>query len=178
MPSLLSLVTLLLVAAAAPANQTQVVYYHPTHMTVTKTVKGSCWTGSIAANRADAFRCMVGNEISDPCFVRDSKSVACPDLPKADSGIVIALTAPLPENKVSGAEDPWAMVVVTGGQCRMGTGTVMPGFPYYCTGVAVCAVPTSGPSGQFFSECGTSEASSSGPRVVSRKRYPVTTIWR
>jgi hypothetical protein len=166
-------------ASLASTGHTQVIDYHPTHMTVVKTVSGSCWEGSIAVNRSDAFRCMSGNEISDPCFVRDARSVACPDIPTADSGLVMKLTTPLPANHVSGAETPWAMALESNVRCRAGTGTVIPGFPYYCTGSLVCAVPTMGqPPTEFFSECGAGEASSSGPRVPSKKRYAVLTLWR
>jgi len=146
---------------------------------VTKTGLGSCWEGSIAANRADAFRCTVGNSISDPCFVRSSGSVACPEIPAGDQGLVIKLTKPLPANDVSGPANPWAMVVAPGTRCRIETGTVIPGFPYYCTGELVCAVPKPDPNtGEYHTACGTGEAGPSGPHVTARKRYIVTTLWR
>ncbi|HEY6356934.1 MAG TPA: hypothetical protein VIX35_01740 [Vicinamibacterales bacterium] len=170
---------MILSASSAGAGHTQVIDYHPTHMTVVKTVSGSCWEGSIAANRSDAFRCMTGNEISDPCFVRSATSVACPDIPTADSGLLIKLTTPLPQNHVSGAETPWAMSVASNIRCRVGTGTVIPGFPYYCSSSLVCAVPSlDKQSSEYFTECGVGEASSSGPRVPSRKHYAVTVLWR
>jgi hypothetical protein len=166
-------------ASLADAGHTQVIVYHPAHMAVTKTVQGSCWEGSIAANRSDAFRCMAGNAISDPCFVRDSKSVACPDIPTSDTGIVIELTKPLPANPVSGAETPWAMSLESNIRCRAGTGTVIPGFPYYCSNPLVCTVPAAGPDPKsFFTDCGVAESSASGPQVKSKKRYAVTTLWR
>lgn len=169
----------MLFAPLAGAGHTQVIEYHPTHMAVVKTVSGSCWEGSIAANRSDAFRCMTGNTISDPCFVRDATSVACPDIPTADSGLVIKLTTPLPQNHVSGAETPWAMSLASNIRCRVGTGTVIPDFPYYCTSSLVCAVPSmETQSAEYFTECGAGEASPSGPRVASKKRYAVNTLWR
>src|SRR5271166_4856225 len=171
---------LLLVSPPPPvAGHTRVIDYHPTHMKVASTASGSCWTGSIAANRPDAYRCMTGNEISDPCFVRDAKSVACPDIPTADSGLIIKLTKPLPDNRVSGAATPWAMSLAGHVGCRVGTGTVIDGFPYYCTGSLVCAEASAPPqSSQFFTECGTGQAGPSGAHVVSKKRYAVITIWR
>jgi len=171
--------TVVLSATLASTNQTQVIDYKPTHMTVARTGFGSCWEGSIAANRSDAFRCMVGNSINDPCFVRTAKSVACPDIPTADRGLVITLTKPLPANDVSGNENPWAMIVTPGTRCRIETGTVVPGFPYYCTESLVCAVPAPDPNtGEYHTACGTAEAGPSGPHVTSRKRYTVTTLWR
>jgi hypothetical protein len=175
------LISVLFALSAAPASggHTKVIDYHPTHMTVVKTISGSCWEGSIAANRSDAFRCMSGNSISDPCFVRDATSVACPDIPTADSGVVIRLSTPLPQNHVVGAVTPWAMSLESNVRCRVGTGTVIPGFPYYCSGSLVCAVPTKGQQqAEYFSECGAGEASSSGPHVASKKRYAVITLWR
>jgi hypothetical protein len=170
---------LIMSASIAGAGATQVIDYHPTHMKVTSTISGSCWEGSIAANRSDAFRCMTGNAINDPCFLRDATSVACPDIPSADRGLVIKLTKPLPANPVSGPETPWAMSLEANVRCRLGTGTVIPGFLYYCSASLVCAVPVAGPQpGEFFAECGFGESSSSGPRVVSRKRYAVRTLWR
>ncbi len=35
---------------------------------VAKSASGYCWENSLADNRADAFRCFVGNSIYDPCF--------------------------------------------------------------------------------------------------------------
>jgi hypothetical protein len=179
MHALLMGVSVVVSASLAAAGHTQVIVYHPTHMTVTKTVQGSCWEGSIAANRSDAFRCMAGNAISDPCFVRDAKSVACPDIPTSDTGIVIKLTQALPANPTSGPETPWAMSLESNVRCRAGTGTIVPGFPYYCSSSLVCAVPAAGPDpGAFYSDCGVGESSASGPQVKSKKRYAVTTLWR
>lgn len=66
--------------ANAPA--TQVIAYqamsNPAAMaTSTPSKTGSCFTGSVAAPyRADAYRCMVGNAIADPCFVLPAPAAA------------------------------------------------------------------------------------------------------
>lgn len=76
-------------AAAAPAGtpaRTKIVVYTPftidgqlTHgIKVVKRISGSCWTGSEGARRSDAWRCMSGNYIYDPCFSGPPTWVACP----------------------------------------------------------------------------------------------------
>jgi hypothetical protein len=64
--------------------------------------EGSCWTNSLTVARTDAWRCTVGNEILDPCFVLDEgKIVVCGADPAADkSGFKLKLTEPLPEPDV------------------------------------------------------------------------------
>lgn len=59
--------------------------------------RGYCWTGSLAANRLDAWRCLVGNQISDPCFSSDLNPdyVVCPN-GLVSGGIEIHLTRGLP----------------------------------------------------------------------------------
>jgi hypothetical protein len=60
---------------------------------------GSCWTGSIAAPVAGAYRCTVGNEISDPCLTADDgQTLVCGADPTTDeAGFQLNLTEPLPE---------------------------------------------------------------------------------
>ena len=40
--------------------------------------ENSCWTGSIASGRLDAFRCSIGNLIHDPCFTYGRETMICP----------------------------------------------------------------------------------------------------
>ena len=122
---------------------TKVVKYSAAAMIATGHVSGHCWTSSIASRRSDAFRCMTGNEIHDPCFEVDAKSVACPDEAALNTGVVINLTKPLPPAQPSPpSPQAWAMVLESGAHCSRATGTVDPGYPYYCTGVrGQCAAP-------------------------------------
>ena len=66
--------------------------------------KGSCWTNSNIIQRSDAWRCMIGNEIFDPCYTaRDKTTIVCgssPDVEKP-TGFVLKLTEPLPKPYVS-----------------------------------------------------------------------------
>ena len=143
---------------ATPAASTTIVKFSAKSMTAKKTLKGSCWTSSIASPRLDAFRCMTDNEIYDPCFKIDPKSVGCPtDLAK-NSGIVFDLTKPLPPPE-SPLPVPQAfmMILASGATCNRATGTVVADFPYYCSGEkGVCQGPDlSKPQAAYFVKCGT-----------------------
>jgi len=93
--------------AAAAERATRVILYtvtdpisgklRPGYIVSSKT-SGSCWTGSLSARRPDAWRCMVANEIHDPCFApaMDTHVVYCPDYRNRKSVLAIALTKPLP----------------------------------------------------------------------------------
>ncbi len=134
--------------AGLPASgSTMVVKYHPAGMRVTATLRrGNCWTQSISVSRADAYRCMVGNNIYDPCFTTGSRRVACPlDLVR-NEGIIIALRAPLARNP-SGNDTAWAMLLADGVTCAVITGTEIAGFPFGCGGRSICSAPKRGPSG-------------------------------
>lgn len=63
----------------------------------TKSVSGYCWTGSIAADRSDAWRCLSGHWIYDPCFSSPAapRIVLCPNM-HLTSDVKIRLTRPLP----------------------------------------------------------------------------------
>jgi hypothetical protein len=89
---------------------------------------GRCWTGSIVVPVAGAYRCIVGNDIADPCFAPPHPStpltVAC--LPDPWSGArVVTLTEPLPVNRpIGNAARPWAVQLANGARCVASTGTV------------------------------------------------------
>lgn len=154
----LSLAALGTAHAQTPAASTAVVKYSAHNMKAQKAIDGNCWTSSIASTRADAYRCMTGNEIYDPCFVIDPKSVGCPTDLSADSGIVLNLTKPLPppESPLP-VTQAFAMVLQSGAKCNRGTGTVVADFPYYCSGESgVCQGPDlAKPQPAYFVKCGT-----------------------
>ena len=98
------------------------------NLTVGSTVSGSCWTGSIASSRSDAWRCMVGNDIIDPCYVSrlSGDHVAVCGGPFSSRVTIIKLTAPLSSseaNPPNGARgDPPAIELGDGARCEMLTG--------------------------------------------------------
>jgi hypothetical protein len=143
--------------AAAPV-QTSVHIYAPYSaegkliVPVSKTSAGSCFTGSIISQRPDAWRCMEGNELQDPCFaaVLNSHSVACPENgPWTGKVIVITLAQGLPSsganilrdnnpNKSPLTDPAWAIELVSGAHCIFlaGTSNIVAGLRenYDCTG--------------------------------------------
>jgi hypothetical protein len=99
-------------------------------MRITHTVRGSCFSTSDAAPRDDAYRCMSGNELFDPCLapprsVRAGKVVVCPTDPFRDTGIEIRLTRRLPHNTQPAPSDrgvPFAIRLTNGCEAMLDTG--------------------------------------------------------
>ena len=150
---MLKAVVLLAVVAAS----TTVVHYTAKNMKAQKMLDGTCWTSSIASPRADAYRCMAGNEIYDPCFVIDPKSVGCPTDLAIDAGVVLNLVKQLPKpESPSATPQAFAMVLQSGATCNRATGTVVADYPYYCSGeTGVCQSPNLGkPQTAYFVKCG------------------------
>jgi hypothetical protein len=78
--------------------------------------RGSCRSASLADPRADAWRCLSGGQVQDPCFSgsRSGAFVLCPDgTPDSRDAIRLALTAPLPTRRASPREPtggaPWVI---------------------------------------------------------------------
>jgi hypothetical protein len=112
-------------------------------ITVTTAVNGSCFSGSIAINRNDAWRCNTGNLIADPCFSssKTTGAVLCPARPWKRTGIKITLTKSLPvamgnKHTPSTSGLPWGILTFSGLHCQIATGTlpVIMGKPgrYFC----------------------------------------------
>lgn len=161
----------------ASGARTVVTVYKPSRMHVLRTVSGSCWTSSIAVARSDAFRCTAGNTIWDPCFLADKTTVACPTDLLKDRGTLMKLTALLPRNENSESSDSvWAFSLASGAFCQIGTGTITPGYPYYCTYPPVCSVPKSVPgSAAWESTCGKPKAAIS---ITALRVEKVTRVWK
>jgi hypothetical protein len=94
---------------------------------ITKTMDGSCYIGSFAAARDDAWRCLSGNDLYDPCFSSDRAKgiVLCVVAPWQRSGVKIKLTKPLPKpyaGKPSTSGLPWGIETTAGLKCVFATG--------------------------------------------------------
>jgi len=120
----------------APASQgTEVFHYLPPEPpAAVSTESGSCFASSIAAPyRDDAWRCTVGNAISDPCFsFGTGSSLLCgvdPSDPSAASTFILTLTAPLPKpdghlTPATPADGAWLIKLADGTVCTPFTGTL------------------------------------------------------
>ncbi len=174
----LAVAVLAVLPAAAWPNSTIIVKYNAAAMKG-KAVNGSCWTSSIASTRSDAFRCMIGNTIMDPCFKVSNKVVNCPQDLAAKTGVVINLTKPLPQANTKSASKPWRFQFAGGSgiMCNAGTGTVIGNYPYYCDGNFVCTVPVASKKWPttYVATCGTPN----GPMTVKGARPMfLMTIWQ
>ena len=97
--------------------------------TVAERSRGSCWTGSIGSARPDAWRCMVANEIHDPCFApaMNATTVYCPIARSRKALLAIALTKPLPleqgnHGTPSASGTPTSLTLAGGVTCSFITG--------------------------------------------------------
>ena len=189
--------------AGQNVNQpTQVIPYVPNvSASGTAIVSGSCRTNSVAAPyRADAWRCMVGNGIYDPCFEiltsTTTKNLLCginPINPAATSTFLLRLTKSLPASGAMPTSTPsswaWAVLLTDGTYCTPLTGTL----PFAATGEAAyygCA--SQNPAEEYiFGDLNDSNAiwtaavgtlskstSTYPPAIESLQNIPVETVWQ
>lgn len=103
---------------------TRVVAFHPKGALGTP-VSGSCAMGeSQALDRADAWRCIVGNSIYDPCFsaAPHATSVICGASPDRPVGITVRLAGPLPTHAPAHGQQAWILLLGDGSRCTFITG--------------------------------------------------------
>ena len=130
---MLRVLSLIAVLAAPPpsavkVSKTEVVTFQPNPPAHGAAQSGSCWTNSIAVDRPGAWRCMIGNEIHDPCFSSPAKAeVVCGANPADRApGFLVHLTEPLPPEVKHGAPQPWLLELGDGTVCEAVTGTLPP----------------------------------------------------
>jgi hypothetical protein len=89
---------------------------------------GVCWTESIAVTRSGAWRCMVGNGISDPCFTipGNGEELVCgADPALRTGGFVVKLKKPLPKSSHPNRKpEPWIFRLADSSICEKMTGTL------------------------------------------------------
>jgi hypothetical protein len=135
------------VAGADGPTRTTVTVYHaftPTGVIVprVRVRSGQCFGSSGATPRKDAWRCMSGNDLYDPCFSSPHAVgvVVCP-VPWQSVSIELRLTKPLPTKFPGSASpnpslQPWAVETVSGADCFLnsGMGTTLDNKRdnYYC----------------------------------------------
>ena len=181
-------------AAGQMPTQTEIIRYTPAQ-SVANPRDGRCWTTSIAIPRPDAWRCMVGNEIFDPCFsLADGKAVECGANPAGGkAGFRLNLTEPLPkpeftaESAAIAAKSGWLVVLADGTSCNPATGTraMVAGkmTAYYCESregdgntVLLDDLYTSGPL--WHAEKAILAPGPGGPSLKKSVRVPVRTVYQ
>ena len=102
---------------------TQVITYSPGPPTGAPQ-EGSCWTNSLAVWRVDAWRCMVGNAIYDPCFSQDDSVICGADPVTPTVSFALTLTEPLPAAEIppDAATYAWLVELPDGTMCGYATG--------------------------------------------------------
>jgi hypothetical protein len=102
---------------------TKIVIFHPAGSS--RVVTGNCDMGeSLAVDRTDAWRCIVGNEIYDPCFslTAHATSVICDATPAKPVGFTVRLSKPLPTHMPAQGKQAWMLKLGDGTICGMLTG--------------------------------------------------------
>jgi len=131
--------TIALAIPASAATQTTVVIFNPWSSSglrhgfmVSGNVKGSCGMHSLASERPDAWRCIAGDDMYDPCFVRssDERTLACAESPFSKRVTLMTVTKALADKlkltgeiwglRLRGA--PWGLHLVSGDTCVFAQG--------------------------------------------------------
>jgi hypothetical protein len=184
--------------AVTPATQI-IAYVPPPQASSTPVENGSCWTNSIAAPfRADAWRCTVGNSISDPCFQlpNSTSSLLCnvnPTVANSTSTFILKLTQPLPASQVPPSLAPsnwaWLIQLQNGTLCTPFTGT-LPITATHDVANYGCAPGPLGKDLLIFGDLNSSssvwtanigtlnETTSSLPTLATSSTMPVATVWQ
>lgn len=131
----------------AAVQSTQVIRFRPAVPKAHRQA-GECWTDSAAVDRAEAWRCVAGNEIYDPCFALAElkDAVVCgADPARRKPGFVLELAKPLPERSPSQLAEalPWMLKLADGSVCELTTGTSAQvdgqDVPYECSDSRPCS---------------------------------------
>ncbi len=166
-------------------GETEVITFTPT-VVPTASQTGSCFANAIGLGRADAWRCMTGNQIHDPCFqIDETPTLICGADPiSGEEGFVLELTESLPEVQVGDAALPWLIELGDGTICRLMTGTV-PGAngqtaPYGCADEAgsylMAEFDTELPV--WFAQRVTFDLGEDGFSIRSSTRQGIAVVWR
>lgn len=133
---LLLLICLYATNVLAAAEFTDIRLYRPfseapyqAQAVATHVLKGWCWSQSHADPRPDAWRCMVGDQSFDPCFVKtyvDRTQLICPRSPWQTSAVQITVEKPL-DNSLHqqldmSKDSPWTVELTDGTRCTIITG--------------------------------------------------------
>jgi hypothetical protein len=180
----------------SPERKTDVTVFQP-RLPGGPRRSGECWTDSIAVSRSGVWRCMVANEIYDPCFsIADlTGAVVCDANPaKGSTGFVLKLTRPLPKPSSGGPTypRPWLVKLADNTTCEIQTGTIalVAGLeiPYDCSDSQECndngCPHMTGLTDTFkrrkvwTADKVTFKSSDKGLELINRRRVAVIEVWR
>ena len=123
---IVSFTTVTLAAGKAKFPATEVIDFQLQTLP-TQEKRGFCWVRSLAAKRADAWRCITNNVIYDPCFTSKVADTLVCNVDPADNkyGFLLRLQQPLPQStRLKGKKnDAWVIELQDGLLCRPYTGT-------------------------------------------------------
>ena len=108
------------------ANVYEAYSYHGVIVPHVTVQSGYCTSSSKVTLRLDAWRCVAGTTILDPCFSSEfADNVVCP-MPWNDTGTEINLTKPLPTPTNHASPSlrlaPWAIEITAGAACVLTSG--------------------------------------------------------
>ena len=183
-------------AQSTPVKETEVTVFQPA-VPGGSSRSGECWTDSIAVSRAGAWRCMVGNEIYDPCFSNAglTGAVICDANPaRGSAGFILKLTKALPGPSSKGLayQRPWLVKLADGATCEIETSTIalVAGLevPYGCSDSQECGDKgcpyMTGLTDKFnrgkvwMADKVTFKSSNMGLQLISRTRVAITAVWK
>jgi hypothetical protein len=184
-------------APAGGPGATSAIFYIPGTPSE-QAQEGSCWARSVAIPRPGAWRCMVGNQIFDPCFATPSASgtlVCGADPALGKEGFPLKLTKALPTDLSSPPEQPpvWMFELADGSVCEPFTGTMpmVGGEPARWS----CVVPSPGGGkpveqrglvtkvnrGKLWTAERYAESQIGGPETANRRveaaNVPISKVW-
>lgn len=113
------------VAPGAHFRATKVMHFRPSGIRGTLATPVDCWETSLAAPRANAWRCIERNRIYDPCFSTSPQAnyVICDANPSNGTrGLKAILAHPLPSGVYSSGMQAWMMRLSDGSVCAFYTG--------------------------------------------------------
>lgn len=98
--------------------------------TVAVKAKGSCFNNALTTNRSDAWRCVIGNDIYDPCFSGAARAtvLACAEDPFSRRLVLLSLQKPISTEDAATTDmlqphgEPWGLRLANGETCAFATG--------------------------------------------------------
>jgi hypothetical protein len=174
-------------AASAAVTATQAITYAPGPPTG-QPQEGKCWTNSLAVWREDAWRCMVGNAIYDPCF-SSGESVICGASPVTSTvSFLLTLTEPLPAPDVpqDTAGHAWLVELADGTVCEYATGATGgvgdDRINYFCPSPDpsqyVVILGDLQPDTVWMAKRAVLTGGPPDPTVLESAEVPIRTVWR